>query len=48
MKCPLTRPGWASALLKLLPRPQMIITSRDLGAVARSMYARWPHEIQKP
>lgn len=48
MKCPLTEPGCASALLKLLPLPQMIITTRDLGAVARSMYARWPHEFQNP
>jgi Sulfotransferase family len=48
MKIPLASPRWASALLKLLSLPQMIITSRDLGAVARSMYARWPHKLKNP
>src|SRR5262245_56783920 len=48
IKCPLTELD-ASALLKLLPLPQqMIIITRALGAVARSMYARWPHELKSP
>jgi hypothetical protein len=46
MKCPLAEPGCASALLKLLPPPRMIIITRDLRAVARSMYARWPHVLK--
>jgi len=48
IKCPMFEPGCARALLKLLPLPQMIIITRDLGAVARSWYARWPNELKHP